>query len=325
MEHKNILTFEQTDRLKGLLITLIVFGHIGGEIITDKIQYLLYSFHVTTFLFLPFLFNSDVLTLNNIIKIFRRYYIPYTIFFIIALFAFTQYLHNEFDPISSIIDWFIGSGPFLRDAIGFSTYWFFPALISILMFIMLYNSLSMIGKKIFLSLMIIAHFFIPLVPGEVLQYFPYSMYVAFYLFIIGSFIKYIFYQHAWRNIPDWLIVVTFSFALVAIFGSGFNLASPLLPNIILSPLDFILHDFVMIVGFFTMILLSEKIGFFQQFGKYTIAIYTVHPFVIQIVNLTYNWNTIFESLIKFLLVFVISYIIAKGIYLVSLNKIIYPR
>lgn len=324
MEYRNILTFEQTDRLKGLLIILIVFGHIG-EIFTDKIQYILYSFHVTTFFFLPFLFNNDVLTLKNIIKIFRRYYIPYTIFFIVALFAFTLYLHNEFDPMSSIIAWFIGSGPLLRDSSGFATYWFFPALISILVFIMLYNSLSLIGKKIFLTLMIIAHFFIPIVPGKILEYFPYDMYVAFYLFIVGLIIKYIFYQHIWRSIPDWLIVVIFSFALVAVIGTDFNLAGPLLPNIILNPLDFILHDFIMILGFFTMIILSEKISFFQQFGKYTIAIYTVHPFVIQIVNLTYNWNTIFEGLIKFLLVFVISYLIAKGIYLINLNKIIYPR
>ncbi len=324
MEHENILTFEQTDRLKGLLIILVVFGHIG-EIFTEKMQYILYSFHVTAFFFLVFLFNNDVLTFKNIIKILKRYYIPYTIFFIIALFAFTLYLHNEFDPMSSIISWFIGSGPLLRDSIGFSTYWFFPALISILVFVMLYNSLSLIEKYIFLILMIIAHFLIPSVPGEILKYFPFGMYVAFYLFIIGLVIKYIFYQHAWRNIPDWLIVVIFFFALVAIIGTGFNLASPLLPNIILSPLDFILHDFVMILGFFTMILLSEKIGFFQQFGKYAIAIFTVHPFVIQIINLTYNWNTILEGLIKFLLVFVISYIIAKGIYLINLNIIIYPR
>lgn len=324
MEHRNILIFEQTDRLKGLLIILIVFGHIK-EIFNVEIQYILYSFHVTTFLFLPFLFNNDLLTLKNIIKILRRYYIPYTIFFIVSLFAFTVYLNNEFDPISSIIAWFIGSGPLLRDSTGLSTYWFFPALISILVFIMLYNSLSLIGKYIFLSLMIISHFFIPILPKEILEYFPYNMYVAFYLFIVGLIIKHIFYQYAWRNIPDWLIVLIFFFALVAVIGTDFNLASPLLPNIILNPLDFILHDFIMIVGFFTMILLSEKISFFQQFGKYTIAIYTVHPFVIQIVGLTYNWNTIFEGFIKFLLVFVISYIIAKGIYLMNLNQIIYPR
>lgn len=323
-ENKHILTYEQTDRLKGLLIILIVLGHIG-QLFTVQSQSVLYAFHITTFLFLPFLFNNDKLTIENIKKTFKRYFIPYSIFFAVSLLVFTMYLQNEFDPMSTFIAWLIGSGPLLRGSIGFSVYWFFPALIFLLVLIMVNNTLSLTGRKIFFYLMIVAHFFIPMLPGEILQYFPFGSYVALYLFIVGLVIKYIFYHYPWRNIPQWIVIMTFIIALVAVYGSKFNLASPLLSNIISMPFDFILHDFIMISGFFSMILLSEKINFFEWFGRYSIAIYTVHPFVIKILDITYNWTTFLEGFIKFILVLMISCVIAKGVYVIGLNRILYPR
>ena len=192
--NSNILSFEQTNRLKGLLILLIVFGHISQ--LLEQIGSLhatLYSFHVVAFLLLPFLFNKDLLTSTNIKKNLRRIYVPYTIFFIISLVAFSLMQHH-FDPLSALRSWVIGSSYFLKIDTGFRIFWFFPALLSTILLIMLFNGLSQKSKKVFLSLMILLHFLIPFIPKMYLFYFPLSSYISFYLFIIGISVAYI-YKH----------------------------------------------------------------------------------------------------------------------------------
>jgi hypothetical protein len=56
-----------------------------------------------------------------------------------------------------------------------------------------------------------------------------------------------------------------------------------------------------------------------------LAIFTIHPFVIQALNMLYPWSSLIEGLIKFLLVIIFTYAILKIIYHFNLNKIIYPK
>jgi fucose 4-O-acetylase-like acetyltransferase len=124
----NILSFEQSDRLKGILILLIIFGHIS-EIFGryDMLMATLYSFHVVSFLLLPFLFNKDTINRKNIIKNLKRIYIPYTIFFILALTLYSL-LQHKFNLSSALSTWFIGSSYYLKIDIGLRVLWFFQHL-----------------------------------------------------------------------------------------------------------------------------------------------------------------------------------------------------
>ena len=294
------LTFEQSNRFKGLLILLIIFGHISQLLEQyGSLHASLYSFHVIPFLLLPFLFNNDKLNTQNIKKNLRRIYIPYTLFFLLALLIYSI-LEQQFNPISALSAWIIGSSALLKIEIGLRVFWFFPALMSTILLIMIFNSLSVKVKKIFFLLMLVGHVSIPLIPKSYLFYFPLSAYVSIYLFIIGVSIKYIYENFNYTRYSTWTPTLLFTLLLILAYGSDFSLASAIFPNIVDNPFNFILQDIIMILSFFTLILWSKDIKFFEIFGKYSLAIFTIHPFVIQALNIIYPWSGLLDGIIKFL-------------------------
>jgi fucose 4-O-acetylase-like acetyltransferase len=70
---------------------------------------------------------------------------------------------------------------------------------------------------------------------------------------------------------------------------------------------------------------SRQIKFFETFGKYSLAIFTIHPFVIQALNRVHSWSSITDGLIKFFLVVIITYAIVRVVYFFKINKILYPH
>lgn len=319
------LTFQQTDRFKGLLIILIVFGHISQLLEQfGSLHASLYSFHVVSFLLLPFLFNKDIISYPNIRKNLKRIYVPYTLFFLLSLFSYSILSHH-FDALSAITSWLIGSSALLKIDTGLRVLWFFPSLLFMLILIMIFNQLSKKKKKGFFFLMVIMHFIIPLIPKVYLFYFPLSSYIPLYLFSIGIIVKHIYDYYDYQRYPTWIYSLVFIFSLYLAYGSDFSLASAIFPNILTNTFHFILQDFIMILSFFTLILWSKEIKLLETFGKYSLAIFTIHPFIIQALNMLYPWETLAEGVLKFLLVFTITYGIVRTIYLVKINKILYPH
>ena len=323
--NSNHLTFEQTNRFKGLLILLIVFGHISQLLEQyGSLHATLYSFHVVSFLLLPFLFNKDILNYKNIKKNLKRIYVPYTVFFLLS-FLIYSILEQQFNPLSAITGWFIGSSALLKIDTGLRVFWFFPAFMFTLILIMLFNTLAENKKKIFFLLMLLGHILIPLIPKVYLFYFPLSSYIAIYLFVIGIIVQYIYRNFNYTNYPTWLYTILFIVLLFLAYGSNFSLASAIFPNILDNTFNFILQDIIMVFSFFTLITWTKEIKFFEIFGKYSLAIFTIHPFVIQALNILYPWSSLIEGLIKFLLVIILTYMLLKIVYFFNLNKIIYPK
>lgn len=321
--NSNILTFQQSDRLKGLLILLIVFGHISQLLEQyGSLHATLYSFHVVSFLLLPFLFNKDCLSIPNIAKNLKRIYIPYTIFFLFSLLAYSI-LEQQFNPLSALTSWAIGSSALLKIDTGLRVFWFFPALMFTLLLIMFFNGLSNKSKKIFFAFMLLFHIIIPFIPKDYLFYFPLSSYISIYIFVIGISVQYIYKKINYTQYPTWLFSILFISTLYFAYGSDFSLASAIFPNILNNTFNFILQDIIMIVSFFTLILWSKDIKFFETFGKHSLPIFVIHPFVIQILNIFYNWTTFTEGLIKFLLVLFITYFIIKIIYYINIQRFFY--
>jgi fucose 4-O-acetylase-like acetyltransferase len=322
-----MLTLDQTNNVKGVLLTLIIIGHIeqffsGGN---ESYQMLLYSFHVSSFFFLPFLFNNDTLTYGNLIKNTKRLYIPYSIFFVLVAIMFHFIMKHNSDFISIIAAFLIGSAALLKDVIGIRAYWFFPAFFSTLLLLMLFNTLTYKMKNIFILLFIVSHFLIPTIPGDILTFFPLALYVPLYLFILGLIIKYISENWQWQNYPRYTYILALAALLSYSFDSRFNIASPLLPNPLIDFKMFFTHDLIMILGFFSVAKISQDWHIFNFIGKYSLAFYTIHPLVIQLVNKTHHWSSISDAVIKFVLVLFITFIAVKTIYYININKYIYPR
>ena len=323
--NSNVLTFEQTNRFKGLLILLIVFGHISQIFENYPLLHdALYSFHVVSFLLLPFLFNTNLLTVKNIKKNLKRLYLPYSFFFLLSFIAYSL-MEHQFHPLLALEAWTIGSAELLKMETGFRIFWFFPALMSSLLLIMFFNSLSKNFKSIFILLFIIGHLTIPFIPKAYLFYFPLSAYIPIYLFVIGLSVQYIYKNFNYHQYPTWLYSLLFIGLLYLAKGTEFSLATAKFSNILHHPFNFIVQDLIMIVSFFTLILWSKNIQFLELFGKYSLAIFTIHPFVIQLLNLIYNWQGLYLGIIKFFLVIIITFFLIQTLKLFNLYYFLYKK
>ena len=321
----SILSIHETNRLKGLLILLVIMGHIeqffSGR---EPLQMLLYSFHVVSFFMIPFLFNRDVLNSKSIVKNLRRIYIPYSIFFILAVMLFS-FINRSFDIFSVFTAWLIGTGGLIKQSAGISVFWFFPAFFSTILFIIIYNTFSKFGRVVMLFLFFLTHLFISSLPAKYLLYFPLSSYVPFYLFFIGMVIKYLYNSGIIFKVSGTILTLLFILILYLSYGSEFNLASPMFPNILEEPIVFFAHDLIMILGFFTMIHWSRKIKFFEIFGIYSLAIFTIHPFVNQVLNKIYPFSGLIDGVFKYIVVVLTTYLLVRVVYFLNINKIVYPR
>jgi len=322
--NKYFLTIDDSNSLKGILILLVILGHISN-IISKEWHYLLYSFHVASFLIIPFLFQSNTLSLKEVKKIFKRYYIPYLVFFIIAFISYNLFYSNQnLSLIDVVISFFIGNATYLKETIGISALWFFPTLIAMLLLIMINNSLKKYRKFIFL-IFIILHFTITSLSVDILSNIPFSIYICLYLFFLGLIIKYIYINNFFGNINPLYIISFFLILLWYIYGTKYDMAYPILPNFFTEPIQFLAHDLVIIFAFFSLILVAKKIHYFQLFGIYSLALYTIHPFVLQFLYLLEKKTFNIPKLLIFFLVVSISFFVVKIIYYFKLNKYIYPR
>jgi fucose 4-O-acetylase-like acetyltransferase len=326
--NKELLTFEYIDKFKGLLIILIVAGHING-LTSEKVQIILYSFHISSFFFLPFLFNNDKLIFKNIIKIFKRYYIPYTVFFIISCIAYTVVLHNPINLSETFIFWITGTQSSVREASGIGAYWFFPALIALLTTIMFYNLFSNFWKKIFIIFSFFSHLLIGFLTysSDVFKNIPFDIYIPLYLFFLGFIVKNIINTIKLEEKLLIVITIIFIFSLILFYQNTemFDLATPYFPSILTNPMYFILHDFIMLSGFFSILYITRFIPYIAPFGKYSIAIYTLHPLINQTINLVLHTETFLMALLKFFIIFGLAFLFSLIIYKLNINKLIYPK
>ena len=121
------------DALKGLLITLIVVGHGGiGSPGLLVVQNTLYNFHAPLFLLIAFLNPARPVTMRDIVKKARRYFVPLLWFSGAALVLFNLFFAGGRGIGEALLDygqaWRTGSAFAFDRATGFEAFWFLHAL-----------------------------------------------------------------------------------------------------------------------------------------------------------------------------------------------------
>lgn len=314
------------DSFKGILILFIVIGHINQLMIGYSFG-ILYAFHVSSFLFIPFLFNNDLLNKKNLLKILKRYYIPFFIFIIINTVIFTIFLKSETSFLSLIQVLFFGTRDYLRETTGSMYLWFFPTLITTLILIMIVNSFFKNHKKYLFILMYIFHLTLGLIPNQKLMNLPLGLAISLYIFSLGMIVSYL-YNNKIFTIEKYIkyIIVLFLISLMYLYGNVYNLGSIVIPDI--SSLNNIISlDIAMITGFFTILYISKKVknDYLIYLGKNSIVIFTIHTIFIYALNYMFKSNTIYFGLFVFIVTISCSLVYSKVIIKFNLKKYIYPR
>lgn len=309
---------------KGLLMALIVLGHSGIFAKSDLFG-TLYSFTVSSFLFLPFLFNHDSFSKKNIKKIFRRYYIPF-IFFVFLFILLKFLVYKDLPTLLDILKvLFFGTRHYLRETTASMILWFFPALISILILLMIYNDFNKKMKFTFFIVLLIIHYMMHIIDNYYLMRIPMGMAIAVYLFPLGNIVAFL-YSNYTKYIQQYYIPIITTFLVLQIiyYGKRYNVGSMYFPE---SFYAIVLSDSIMITGFFTVLIIARIVNTYclQLIGRKSIVIYTIHPLIIYTLSLIISSNNLFFSFIIYLFILGLSVIVALILDKLNVTKWIYPR
>lgn len=190
--------------IKGILISLIVLGHIhivSFNIGCNDIRTYLYTFHVLTFFIIPYFYKvKNVCSWKRTIDLVVRSWIPYLwilILCLIALYAARHTFHFSADSICAIVN---GTQTPLAEHFGFVFPWFLPAYCSFSLLLMVARKYKIIMSLLVL-LSIITFFFdyntfyafkmiLPFALGLAICYFAFG-YIAFWVNMKSPYSKYI--------------------------------------------------------------------------------------------------------------------------------------
>ncbi len=280
---------EWIDNLKGILIILVVLGHVissyNGAGITNRfceiVFSIIYSFHMAAFIFISgYLFKTSDNIKQNIMKKISSYGIPYIIFsFIWIMFKliFSKYVNTTVD----ITDFF----KILIFPISFM--WFIYALL-------LMNILQVaIQEKIDKKILLLISFIFLLIKPIIIKYYP-----NFSKLIICDFMGFWFYfilGHYYGNkiIPFASKKIIYIISLIIFILLNYVL--------IVLPSDFnFLQIFITsISGTIVTIGLAKKIDKFrllQYIGRHTMSIYVLSSIIIAATRIIVNHISFFNTL-----------------------------
>lgn len=179
---------------------LVVLGH--NAVVTSAVPGLfgaLYSFHVYAFLFLPFVFPGEPLTVSQWVDRSIRYLVPHTVFFAIAAALFTLLLRRG-DPLPAIgadvvVAWLVSSGRLYKQACGYLLFWFLPALLTLVVARGLWTRASVGVRCAVLVALIAVHGAVGALPMGAKRYLPFGLGIVAFVFPLALLVEWL-----WRRL-----------------------------------------------------------------------------------------------------------------------------
>lgn len=300
-----------SETIKGLLIILVVLGHVHALDYSNGIVNLrdyLYKFHVYCFLILPFFYDSQKrFTLDNVLKAVRKTWIPYTIVLVVCL-AVSIIMGRHLDMgIYSLYAFFNGTQTPLARSFGFVFPWFLPAYCSLsLMLLYLKNNQMLMYLVAALS---VSSYFLDFQHYSMLkEYLPFAIGLAIYCFAPG-FLSRTISNHL--NGVGYLGAALFVVLSILYWNGHSNAVISLL-----LPVTFFLFLIV-----FAPLVESRVL---RSLGNCSLYIYLINVFVINIFNIILP-RTLFGGIVNFVCSMLISWgmsiFIMKGLTIVRNSKL----
>jgi fucose 4-O-acetylase-like acetyltransferase len=278
--------------MKGLLIACIVLGH--NSVVTIALPGLwtvLYTFHVSAFLLLPFLHPSPAASRRFALDRAVRYGVPFVAFFLFAA-ALNTIMFRRGDPPVQILHevaWGLIVTTFTssRDATGFALYWFLPTLYSLVVLRALWASCTRACRTTLLVILLAVHGTLGALPDEIRNLIPLGLPIVVYIFPLGLLASWLWRRLCVRHLPE-AAAGAGAIALVAMVafllaGGRVNLASLNLYTLA-RPIMQVLADTIAVAAFLAIAAFSpvlSRIGVLRWLGRGSLVVYLTHSIVFQ--------------------------------------------
>lgn len=282
----------EIDRLKGLLIALVVLGHnsLFSEI-TPRGFNELYNFHVASFLLIPFLYEATAFSRSRLRDRFVRYIVPHAVF--LAISCAVYFLLFIPKQSAEILRWLVSVGmavvfsseSMYNEVSGFRLFWFLPALWVLVSILTAYYAVERKGKIAILLVAVCVHLFLGLVPMSVLPYVPWGLPIVLFVFPLG-----LLAGELWRRYDGtsvWLYIFGAAFIICLylswVMNSFVGLAGEPQVYSILDPGQLLFHDLLLLSALFGLLGISNRLPdlLFRKLGAASLFLYLAHGLVWQ--------------------------------------------
>lgn len=350
-EAPSLISCEASTAIKGLLMLLIVFGHIamlttnfatGGR---TFFWHWLYSFHVYVFFVLPFIYGyskkkcigktgggnyiDNQQVINDLKRNLVKIGVPYCWFFLFSSIVFVTFGGGQFNLQGMLYAFFFGNEPLMGMYVGFNFLWFLPAILALMTLKSVYYNSNKTVKIIIIGISLILwtlSLFKVADRYTIGNYVPFSVSQAFYFILLGLVARYIV-EKRWPIkfiIPVIILLIGLMTYLLYILCYRIDI------HTIIS-LHTIIRLFLPILMFLFLyyiqnILVKSKILNF--IGTYSLQIYLVHVFVINALVVLFT-HFAEQSIGLGLVIYVLALAISCGLAWIMMkmpiiNKVVFP-
>jgi fucose 4-O-acetylase-like acetyltransferase len=286
---QNDLSSRRFDVAKGFLILLIVVYHNDfARSGAAEAWFLPISFHVTGFLFLPFILGAGGARLADVGNRAVRYLVPFVIFTVGYAIPYSAVCHcwEGYGPLllNILRACIIGSAHFQKMTTGMSAMWFLPALFSLVCLIQLHRHLKGPARLFLVTLCLLLHCFAGAIPKEITVQVPFGGLIACYVIPLGLLCR--------RLIDKSQIVgsgagmtaaLIFSLCYWYLNGVRITLFSIEVPTVADLP-NLLANDAMMVSFMVALVWLSQllvRIPVLSTLGRHSLQIYLFHVPILQ--------------------------------------------
>lgn len=350
----SLISIDASVAVKGLLMLLIIFGHLGmltTDFVTGERTFFwhwLYDFHVYVFMILPFIYGyknsegkgkeilkkhgkwyvdtqrlkSDII--HNLIKI----GIPYCWFFVFSAVVFVTVGGGSFNLKGMLYAFFFGDQSLMDKYIGFNFVWFLPAMLALtIMKSLWYNSSRAVRCCILTvsTVLWLLAIFRVLSQTKAGMYVPFSLSQAFYYLLLGLAARWLTERISMKKALPWIVLL-----IVAVTSMMYCQCKMKWPPVI-SYTAF--YRLVLPVLFFLLLYgisgWLSKLGLLRFIGDYSFQVYLVHVYIINILKvvlLRFFSQSVGLGVVIYLLTLAIS--LGLSVVMVKvpfINKMLFPK
>jgi hypothetical protein len=289
-EDNKAVAKKNREAIRGLLIFFVILDH--NDIIRSwrpvNAWFLPMTFHVVSFLTLPFLARNQVTSRNSILDMFARYLVP----FYLALLAYSVLFHclvsTNLSSFQSVLDFAKASiicDPWsIARSSGFVALWFLPAFFSINIIISKFfkTTVAIYQKVIFVIFSLVLHISVGIFPFYVKSWVPEGILIALFIFPVGLMLRYLTprivgsrYKSVFTSIFIALLIAAWDHQK----GREIEIALLILPSFV-DISELMISDAANVIFILLIFINSNtirKLLIFREIGRYSLLIYLLHP------------------------------------------------
>lgn len=280
------------DAVRGALLLLVMLGHdMFITVPFPRFFPVVNNVHVIGFLLLPFMFPSRPLTLRFVAERAVRYLVPYAVFAVLCAILYRAMYGSE----QTIAAWFgsvvvailHGGAATLKEATGFSLFWFLPALFSVALLRSLWISVSRTWRMVLGVLLVGGHVTMGTWPDWLRLGLPMSFSIAIFVVPLGWAVAWLYSRGS--SHPSLLAIGSaLTAATCGVIAFIMNSSSNIGGVSVWAwnhPSRLLLHD-VLAAGFFLAVFSGRRwlaaVAFLRRLGHDSLSIYLTHALFLQV-------------------------------------------